>query len=68
MMQETKPLNFAATHRDFATTLNKRVGDYFKVNGIQRHANSEMVIKTIFMFTIYLLPYVLVVTGVITGT
>lgn len=66
-MQESKPVTFAATHRDFSTTLNKRVSDYFKGNGIRRHANREMVIKTVFMFTIYLLPYILVVTGVLTN-
>lgn len=67
-MQEKKPLNFAGTHRDFSTTLNRRVADYFKSNDIQRHANTEMVIKTVFMFGIYLVPYLLIVTGVVTGT
>jgi linoleoyl-CoA desaturase len=67
-MQETKPVTFAATHRDFSTTLNKRVNDYFKGKGIRHYANPEMVSKTICMFTIYLLPYLLIVTGVFTST
>jgi linoleoyl-CoA desaturase len=67
-MQETKPLTFAGTHRDFSNTLNKRVSDYFKSNDIQRHGNREMAIKTIFMFSIYFVPYLLIVTGVISGT
>ncbi len=67
-MQEVKPVTFASTHRDFSTTLNKRVNDYFNRNGIRRYANLEMVVKTICMFTIYLVPYLLIVTGVFTST
>jgi linoleoyl-CoA desaturase len=67
-MQEAKSITFAVKDRDFSTTLNQRVNDYFKTNGIKRHANMEMVIKTICMFVIYLLPYTLVITGVVTGT
>lgn len=66
-MQEKRSLNFAGTHRDFSATLNKRVAEYFKSNQIQRHANPEMVIKTIVMFGIYLIPYVMIVTGVVTS-
>jgi linoleoyl-CoA desaturase len=67
-MQETNPVTFATTRRDFSTTLNKRVNDYFKGNNIRRYANLEMVVKTICMFTVYLLPYILIVTGVFTST
>ncbi|MCD9015781.1 fatty acid desaturase family protein [Parachryseolinea silvisoli] len=63
-----KPVTFANTQRDFSTTLNKRVNEYFRENKINRHGDSEMVLKTIFMFTLYCLPYALLVTGVLTGT
>src|SRR5687767_5365206 len=66
-MTNLKNISFAKTHRDFSTTLNKRVGDYFKNNGLTRHANTEMVIKTIFMFAMYFVPYGLILSGVITG-
>lgn len=66
-MQKSKSLTFAATHREFSATLNKRVNDYFKINNISRHANLEMVVKTIFMFTAYLAPYLLIVTGTVTS-
>jgi linoleoyl-CoA desaturase len=66
-MTNQKTITFATTRRDFATTLNKRVGDYFKTSGVARHANAEMVIKTICMFTAYFLPYGLIVSGVVTG-
>lgn len=66
-MQKEKKITFATTKRDFTTTLNKRVNEYFKLNNIDRHANREMVIKTIVMFSLYLIPYLLIVTGVITN-
>jgi linoleoyl-CoA desaturase len=67
-MQEKRPLTFAATCRDFSATLNTRVNDYFRDNGIKRHANTEMIVKTFCMFAIYALPYLLIVTGVLTST
>jgi linoleoyl-CoA desaturase len=66
-MTKSKPITFAVTNRDFTTTLNKRVSDYFKTTGISRHADSEMVIKTICMFAAYFVPYVLVVTSTVTS-
>lgn len=65
-MQNAK-LKFSNSQREFTATLNKRVGDYFKSNNISRNANGEMVIKTVFMFSLYLIPYALIVAGVITG-
>jgi len=61
------PLTFSRTKPDFSATLNKRVNDYFKSNNISRTGNSEMVIKTIFMFMLYFLPYALIVSSVITS-
>jgi linoleoyl-CoA desaturase len=60
-------LKFANTRRDFSSTVNKRVNDYFKSNNINRHANAEMVIKTIFMFSLYFVPYGLIIGGVVTA-
>ena len=67
-MQDKKALTFAATHRDFVSTLNKRVNGYFKENKIGKHGNTEMVLKTIFMFLLYFVPYFLIITGVVVGT
>lgn len=67
-MTAPRSLTFAATSRDFVTILNKRVNDYFKTGGMSRHANPEMVIKTIIMFGLYFGPYLLILTGVATGT
>lgn len=62
-----KALSFAATERTFTVTLNKRVSDYFKLHNLSRYGNTEMVIKTIVMFALYLVPYALVVAGVFTS-
>lgn len=66
-MNKTSTVRFANTQRDFVATLNKRVNEYFKTNNVPRHGNGEMVIKTIVMFSLYLVPYFLVVTGVISS-
>jgi len=66
-MTVSKPITFATSNRDFTTTLNKRVNDYFKVNGVAKHANSEMIIKTICMFALYFGPYALIVSGAVTA-
>lgn len=60
-----KTVTFSRTKLDFSSTLNKRVNEYFNANGISRHGNAEMVFKTIFMYTLYFLPYALIVSGVI---
>src|SRR5258706_14999306 len=60
-------IKFATTYRDFVGTLNKRVNEYFTAGNISRHANREMVIKTIVMFTLYVLPYLLIVTSTVTN-
>lgn len=66
-MNPTKALTFASIDRDFSTTLNKRVNEYFKHQNLSKHANREMVIKTICMFLAYFGPYVLIMSGVVTG-
>lgn len=60
-------LSFANTQRDFTITLNKRVGEYFKSHQLSRHANGEMVTKTVFMFSIYMIPYIMIVSGLVTS-
>lgn len=65
-MKTPGPIRFAASRADFFTTLNQRVNEYFKSRNISRHANAEMVIKTVVMCVGYVLPYLLMVTGIIT--
>jgi linoleoyl-CoA desaturase len=66
-MSQFQPLRFAKTRPDFYSTLNKRVNDYFKSNNICKHANAEMKIKTVFMISLYWVPYILMMSGLFTS-
>lgn len=61
-------ITFATTSRDFVATLNSRVNQYFKEQNIARQGNFEMILKTIFMFALYFVPYLLIIAEAITGT
>ena len=50
---------------EFDGTLKKRVRNYFKEKNISKHANFSMVLKSILLISIYLVPFVLMLTGVI---
>jgi len=52
---------------EFYPELKKRVNQYFKENNLSRHANYTMRFKTIFMISLYFIPFVLMLTGTITG-
>jgi len=67
MEATNKSITFGTSYKDFVATLNKRVGNYFKTNNISKQANSEMKIKTVFMFGLYFIPYLLIVTSVVTN-
>lgn len=66
-MAQYNTLKFANNRQDFFATLNKRVAEYFKTNNISRNANLEMKIKTIFMFSLYFLPFAVILSGNITN-
>lgn len=47
---------------DFYKVLRSRVNEYFKENNVSRYANANMVLKTIFMISLYLVPFILMLT------
>jgi linoleoyl-CoA desaturase len=59
----TQNLKFATHQQEFFKTLSQRVNQYFQTNRIERTANSEMVIKTAFMFSLYFVPYFIIMSG-----
>ena len=62
------PLKFSReANDDFIKTLRARVKDYFSQRQISQHANTRMVVKTITLVLMYLVPYGLMITGVITN-
>lgn len=60
-------IRFSSIKPEFYSTLNQRVSDYFKNGNISRNGNAEMVIKTLVMFTVYLVPYALIITSTVTN-
>jgi linoleoyl-CoA desaturase len=60
-------IQFAKASPEFFATLSQRVNAYFKSNNLERTANAEMVFKTIFMFSLYFVPYLVLISGQATG-
>lgn len=52
---------------DFINELRGKVKEYFDTNKISKYGNANLVLKTIFMISLYMAPYFLMVTGVITS-
>jgi len=50
------------SEKQFAATLRKNVNDYFKQNHISTKANFAMLIKTIIMISLYIVPYIIILT------
>ncbi len=48
--------------QQFAMALRKNVNDYFKENGISTKANTAVVFQTATMLSLYLLPFILILT------
>jgi linoleoyl-CoA desaturase len=51
----------------FFKELKKRVNKHFKDNKISRYGNFNMVVKTIFMLSLYFVPFILMLTGVVSS-
>ena len=59
-------IQFAKTRHEFFATLTQRVNQYFKTNKIERTANWHMVVKTVFMLSLYIVPYFMILGGMFT--
>ena len=66
-MKHANVIKFSSARADFFSTLNQRVTEYFKANNISRHANMQMRIKTVCMFALYSVPYILMITQTVTN-
>lgn len=51
----------------FFKTLHTRVNSYFKEHNIKKSGNGWMYLKTASMFAFYLVPFGLIISGVVTG-
>ena len=58
-----KSINFSRIDKaKFFRTLNKRVNTYFKENNIKRTGNWKLYTKALIMFSIFLVPFILILT------
>ncbi len=63
-----KTIKFDKNHSsEFIKELRSSIDDYFKKNKISRFGNANMVFKTIFMFSLYYIPYGFAVSGVVSN-
>jgi len=61
-------LKFTSTqNREFIVELRKQVAQYFEENNISKYGNTNLRLKTVFMFTLYLTPYVLMMSGIVSS-
>jgi linoleoyl-CoA desaturase len=52
---------------EFISELREKVGSYFKTNNISKFGNTNLILKSVFMFSLYVIPYVLMITGIISS-
>jgi linoleoyl-CoA desaturase len=63
-MSEIQKVKFSSKNSsEFFPTVRKRVDQYFKDKNISKHANGQMVFKTIFFLGLLLVSYILLVFG-----
>lgn len=64
-MSKTKISYLSTSENDFIQELKQEVANYFKTNNISKFGGASIIVKTIFMFTLYFLPYILMLVGVV---
>ncbi|HAS40338.1 MAG TPA: acyl-CoA desaturase [Microscillaceae bacterium] len=61
---QTVNLRFSPSRKeDFFATLRKNVDNYFKENQVSKYANHHFAIKTAAMLALYIVPFVLILSG-----
>lgn len=61
-MSNTAPTFAKQDNLKFFRTLNSRVNSYFKENNIEKTGNWKIHLKTVILFTVFLVPYFLILT------
>jgi linoleoyl-CoA desaturase len=65
-MEQVK-IKFSKENTEFISELKEKVAHYFESNNISKYGNWNMVMKSIFMFSLYLIPYFLMILGIISS-
>jgi linoleoyl-CoA desaturase len=59
-------INFPVqTKPDFINELRYKVKEYFETGHISKFGNANIVLKSVFMVSLYLMPYILILSGVV---
>ena len=53
--------------RDFYSTMRSRVDSYFEVNNVPRSGNRVMYIKSAVMLSLYIIPYMMIISGAVSS-
>lgn len=65
---EQNKIKFSAQNKpEFIIELREKVAHYFEINNISKYGNINLVLKSVFMFLVYLVPYFLMLSGVISS-
>ena len=64
MSQPFNALRFSRKDQpEFYKTLRKRVNEYFKDQDLSKHANNQMIFKSVFMICLFFVPYGFMISG-----
>ncbi|MFO8236211.1 MAG: acyl-CoA desaturase [Bacteroidales bacterium] len=65
----TKTIQFQTEEKtDFMIELRKKADEYFENNNLSKHADFSVVVKSIVVLILYLGPYLLMMTGLVSAT
>ena len=57
----------ANDQKEFMIELREKVAAYFEANNLSKYGNMKMVLKSVVMLLLFLAPYVLMITGVVSS-
>ncbi|GAB3668968.1 acyl-CoA desaturase [Echinicola sediminis] len=64
-----KNLKFTYSGRsEFSKALRIRVNEYFKNNNISKFGNGSMIVKTVFMLSVFFIPLIFICSGMVENT
>jgi linoleoyl-CoA desaturase len=66
-MSQTKQIRYNIKQRSFSQAVHQRVEQYFKSNKLAKTGGWRVVPKTVAAFAVYLIPYFLMLFGVVTS-
>jgi linoleoyl-CoA desaturase len=65
---EKKKISFLPKDKEFITELRKKVKQHFQENNKPTHGGMAIILKALFMLGLYIVPYLLMITGTVQST